>query len=104
MKDVRLEYFKAPGPGGQHKNKTLTAVRAIHRPSGLTAVGQEFRSQSRNREIALQRLEAKLLRLMAPRKKRVATKVSRASQERRLEWKKRHGRTKELRRERVGEE
>lgn len=54
--DVRIEAFRAGGPGGQHQNKTESAVRAIHRPTGLTVVVRENRSQHRNRAIALQRL------------------------------------------------
>ncbi|GLR91820.1 peptide chain release factor H [Bradyrhizobium iriomotense] len=60
--DVRFEAFRAGGPGGQHQNKTESAVRAIHGPSGLTVVAREERSQHRNKALALERLEA-LLRL-----------------------------------------
>ncbi|MEM6496082.1 MAG: peptide chain release factor H [Pseudomonadota bacterium] len=58
--DVRYEAFRAGGPGGQHQNKTESAVRAVHGPSGLTVVVRENRSQHRNRAIALERLTALL--------------------------------------------
>lgn len=54
--DVQYEAFRAGGPGGQHQNKTESAIRAIHRPTGLSAVVREDRSQHRNRAIALVRL------------------------------------------------
>ena len=54
--DVRYEAFRAGGPGGQHQNKTESAVRAVHQPSGLAVVVRENRSQHRNRAIALERL------------------------------------------------
>lgn len=62
--DVRFEAFRAGGPGGQHQNKTESAVRAIHVPSGLSVVAREERSQHRNKALALDRL-AGLLRLQA---------------------------------------
>lgn len=58
--DVRFEAFRAGGPGGQHQNKTESAVRAIHQPTGLAVVVRENRSQHRNRAIALERLGALL--------------------------------------------
>ena len=48
--------MKASGPGGQHVNKSDTAVRVTHLPSGLTAVAREERSQFLNRKLALARL------------------------------------------------
>ncbi|MCP3399983.1 peptide chain release factor H [Bradyrhizobium sp. CCGB20] len=60
--DVRFEAFRAGGPGGQHQNKTESAVRAVHVPSGLAVVAREERSQHRNKALALDRLAA-LLRL-----------------------------------------
>ncbi len=59
-KDVRLETFRAGGPGGQHQNKTESAVRATHLPSGLSVTAREERSQHRNKALALERL-SKLL-------------------------------------------
>jgi protein subunit release factor A len=97
LRDVRIEFFKSGGPGGQHKNRTLTAVRAIHVPTGLTSVGQESRSQFRNKELALARLSARVTRYFTPRKKRLATRSTRSSQERRLSQKKKHGTKKRMR-------
>ncbi len=56
--DLRVEAFRSSGPGGQHANKTSSAVRITHLPTGLAAVAQEERSQHRNRTLALARLDA----------------------------------------------
>lgn len=55
--DVVFDSFRAGGPGGQHQNTTDSAVRATHRPTGLTAVAREMRSQHRNKALALERLQ-----------------------------------------------
>ena len=55
-KDVRFEAMRAGGPGGQHQNKTESAIRAIHVPTGLTAEARDGRSQHRNKARALERL------------------------------------------------
>jgi peptide chain release factor len=55
---VRFEAFRAGGPGGQHQNKTESAVRAVHIATGVTVVAREERSQHRNKALALQRLGA----------------------------------------------
>jgi peptide chain release factor len=57
---VCFEVFRAGGPGGQHQNKTESAVRAVHMPTGLAVVAREGRSQHRNRAVAIERLAALL--------------------------------------------
>ena len=60
--DVRIETLKASGPGGQHVNTTESAVRAIHIPTGLTAMARDERSQNANRKRALERLSILIAR------------------------------------------
>jgi peptide chain release factor 1 len=60
MKDVTVEFFRASGKGGQHRNKTETAVRAVHKPTGLRAVIADERSQSSNKDRALALLAARV--------------------------------------------
>jgi peptide chain release factor len=56
--DLTFEAFRAGGPGGQHQNKTESAVRVSHIPSGLSVVARDGRSQHRNKAIAIERLAA----------------------------------------------
>ena len=57
---VRIETLRASGPGGQHVNRTESAVRVTHLPTGLSTMAQEERSQHLNRRLALARLAALL--------------------------------------------
>jgi len=56
-KDVKYRSYKASGPGGQHRNKVETAIRATHTPTGLVATATESRSQAVNKQTALRKLK-----------------------------------------------
>jgi len=56
-KDIRIETMRSSGPGGQHANKTESAIRVTHMPTGLSTVSQEERSQHLNKKLALARLQ-----------------------------------------------
>ena len=90
-REVVVDVFRASGPGGQHVNKTESALRLTHPPSGVVVIAQDSPSQYRNRETAFRRLVERLERLNYVPKKRVPTKPSRAARQRRIEAKKQVG-------------
>lgn len=63
-KDIRVEFSRSSGPGGQNVNKVETAVRVVHIPTGVSAASQAERSQAQNRERALKLLKARIVKLM----------------------------------------
>lgn len=98
LRECRVSFYRASGPGGQHRNKTETAVRIVHLPTGVTAVAADARSQWQNRQAAVERLHEKLLRQLRPRKPRHATRVPESQREKRLHEKQRASQRKRLRR------
>jgi len=99
LRTCEVSTFVGGGPGGQHRNKTASAVRLVHPPTGVTVTATERRSQAQNRSTALERLRAVLAGLTRVRRPRRPTRPSRGAKERRLDAKKRLGRRKAERRE-----
>ncbi len=97
IRDIRIEYYRSRGPGGQRKNKKETAVRVRHIPTGITVIATEFRSQARNRQLALKRLEERLERLKRKKKRRIPTRISASAREKILKEKRLRSEKKRLR-------
>lgn len=117
LAEIELRTSRSSGPGGQHANVTASRVEAVFDVASsqtldetqrsrllerlgpvVTAVAQDARGQSRNRELALQRLAQKLAAGLRIQRKRRPTKPTRASKKRRLEQKRRTGEKKRTRR------
>ena len=117
LSEIELRFSRSSGPGGQHAQTSETRVVAVFDVEAsnalterqrrrvleragpvLRAVAQDERSQTRNRELALERLAAQLREALRVRRARVPTKPTKASRERRLDEKRRRGETKRLRR------
>jgi peptide chain release factor 2 len=73
--DLRIETFRSSGPGGQHMQKTSSAVRVTHLPTGLTATCQNQRSQHHNKETALRILYTRLLQVERAKKEEEKAKL-----------------------------
>jgi ribosome-associated protein len=116
VSEIEIRVSRSSGPGGQHaqKSSTVEASLDVESSSALTdiqrrrvlaragpvirAVAQDERSQARNRELAVERLVAKLREALAVPRRRVPTRPTSQARERRLEDKRRRARTKSLRR------
>lgn len=79
LKECRVESFKSSGKGGQHVNKTESAVRLTHLPTGLVTYSQQERSQFLNKRICLSKLRKKVEALNYRKPKRIKTKVPRSA-------------------------
>src|SRR5256886_9355962 len=116
--EIAFRFSRSSGPGGQHAQKSSTRAEAlfdVEESAGLSsaerkrvlaklgpvvrAVAQDERSQLRNRELATERILEQLREATKIRRRRRPTAPTRAAQERRLDEKRRRGRTKRLRRE-----
>ena len=117
LSEIELRTSRSSGPGGQHANVTESRVEAAFEVAAssslsdaqrtrleeqlgprVTAVAQDARSQARNRELALERLAAKLAAGLEVPKRRRATRPSRTARKKRIESKRRRSQTKRLRR------
>ena len=75
QEDLKIDTFRSSGPGGQHMQKTSSAVRATHLPTGLVAICESQRSQHQNKETALRILYARLLELERAKEEKEKAKL-----------------------------
>ena len=97
LRECQVKTFRSSGPGGQHVNKTESAVRLKHVPSGIVVSSQQERSQHRNKVICLQKLRNKVAQLNFRPEKRVPTQIPRSAKKRTLEEKAHRSQIKRLR-------
>ena len=97
VRECEVETFRSSGPGGQHVNKTESAVRLRHLPSGVVVTSQQERSQYRNKEICLRKLRDKIEQLNYKPPKRVPTRIPRSAKNRTLDEKSRRSQIKRSR-------
>lgn len=93
-KELRIDFFRGSGPGGQHRNTSETGVRITHLPSGIVATATESRSRQMNLQRAMARLEEKLAAKMRRRRPRIATRPGRGAIARRLDNKRKQAEKK----------
>src|ERR1043165_95080 len=97
LRECEVETFRSSGPGGQHVNKTESAVRLRHLPSGVVVTSQQERSQYRNKAICVKKLRKQIERLNYRPAERVPTRRSQSAKNRTLEQKSRRAQIKRLR-------
>ncbi len=91
IKEIRIDYFRGSGPGGQHRNTSETGVRITHLPTGLVVTATESRSRHQNLQKAMARLEEKLAARLRKRRPRIATRPGKGAIAHRLDAKRKQG-------------
>ena len=97
LRECEVDTFRSSGPGGQHVNKTETAVRLRHLPSGIVVTSRELRSQHQNKALCLRKLRKKVEQSNHRPARRVPTRKPRSAKVRTLEAKARRSVVKQLR-------
>ncbi len=97
LKECNVDTFRAGGKGGQHLNKTESAVRMTHLPTGTVVSCQDERSQYQNKQKCLLQLREKLVALNYRPPKRIPTRKPRSAKEKILETKRKQSQKKQLR-------